>query len=69
MWSILRLMDTFVVRVWGPLADGGEETGLRGVVEHVASGRSELFRSADELVSLLLDPDPAAAGDSLAGEA
>jgi hypothetical protein len=46
-------MDTFVVRVWGPMADGEEETGLRGVVEHVASGRSERFRNSDELVSFL----------------
>ncbi|MET0696036.1 MAG: hypothetical protein ABWZ58_01300 [Acidimicrobiia bacterium] len=62
-------MDTFVVRVWGPMADGGEETGLRGVVEHVASARSERFRSADELVSFLRSPDLVAAEDPLAGEA
>ena len=47
------------------LADGGgEETGWRGVVEHVASGRSERFRNADELVS----PEPVIEGKSLAGE-
>jgi hypothetical protein len=62
-------MDTFVVRVWGPLADGGEETGLRGVVEHVASGRSERFRSVNELVSFLRGPDRVIEGESLAGEA
>jgi len=62
-------MDAFVVRVWGPMADGGEETGLRGVVEHVASGRSERFRSADELVSFLRTPDLFAVEDPLAGEA
>jgi hypothetical protein len=50
-------MDTFVVRVLGPLADGGEvETSLRGVVEHVGSGRTDKFRSADELVSFLQGP-------------
>jgi hypothetical protein len=50
-------MDTFVVRVLGPLADGGEvETSLRGVVEHVGSGQSDKFRSADELVSFLRGP-------------
>jgi hypothetical protein len=49
-------MDTFVVRVWGPLADVGEETSLRGVVEHIASGRSDRFRSVDELVSFLRGP-------------
>ena len=62
-------MDAFVVRVWGPMADGGEETGLRGIVEHVASGRSERFRSADELVSFLRASDLFAAEDPLAGEA
>jgi hypothetical protein len=62
-------MDTFVVRVWGPMADGGEEAGLRGVVEHVASGRSERFRNVDELVSFLCASDPIAAEDRLAGEA
>jgi hypothetical protein len=62
-------MDTFVVRVWGPMADGGEETGLRGVAEHVASGRSERFRSVDELVSFLRAPDQVAEGESLTGEA
>jgi hypothetical protein len=62
-------MDTFVVRVWGPMADGGEEAGLRGVVEHVASGRSERFLSVDELVSFLRARDPNAAEDPLAGEA
>jgi len=51
-------MDTFVVRVWGPMADGEEETGLRGVVEHVASGWSERFLSAEELVSFLRAPRP-----------
>lgn len=52
-------MDTFVVRVWGPVADGEEkETGLRGVVEHIASGWSERYRSAEELVSFLRAPGP-----------
>jgi hypothetical protein len=62
-------MDTFVVRVWGPMADGGEEAGLRGVIEHVASGKSERFLSVDELVSFLRAPDLHAAEDPLAGEA
>jgi hypothetical protein len=55
-------MDTFVVRVWGPLADEEGETGLRGVVEHVASGWSGRFRSAEELVSFLRTPDPRTEG-------
>jgi hypothetical protein len=62
----MRRMDTFVVRVMGPLADGGEvEASLRGVVEHVGSGRSDKFRSADELVSFLRGPRgmPASAED------
>ena len=51
------------------MADGGEETGLRGIVEHVAYGRSERFRSADEIVSFLRAPDLVAAEDPLVGEA
>jgi hypothetical protein len=35
---------------------------LRGVVEHVASGRSERFRSAEELVSFLRTPGPRTEG-------
>lgn len=62
-------MDTFVVRVWAPMADGEEETGLRGVAEHVASGRSERFRSVDELVSFLGAPDRNADEEAVAGEA
>jgi hypothetical protein len=58
----MQWMDTFVVRVWGPLADEEEETGLRGVVEHVASGWSERFRSAEELVSFLRAPGPSTEG-------
>jgi hypothetical protein len=49
-------MDTFVVRVWAQMAGGEEEKSLRGVVEHIASGRSERFRTADELVSFLRVP-------------
>ena len=63
-------MDTFVVRVWGPLAEEEKETGLRGVVEHVASGWSDRFRSADELVSFLRTPGPRAEGaGQVTGEA
>jgi hypothetical protein len=51
-------MDTFVVRVWGPMADEEGETSLRGVVEHIASGRSDRFRTAAELVSFLRMPYP-----------
>jgi len=55
-------MDTFVVRVWGPVADEEGEAGLRGVVEHVASGWSGRFRSAEELVSFLRTPGPRTEG-------
>jgi hypothetical protein len=57
-------MDTFVVRVWASMADGEEETSLRGVVEHIASGRSDRFRSTEELVSFLRVP----AGPSVEAE-
>jgi hypothetical protein len=62
-------MDTFVVRVWGPMADGEEETSLRGVVEHIASGRSDRFRNAGELVSFLHMPhaDLPVAADGVPG--
>jgi hypothetical protein len=62
-------MDTFVVRVWGPGADGEEETSVRGVVEHIASGRSDRFRSAEELVSFLRMPyiDPPVAAEGVPG--
>ena len=53
---MVGVMDTFVVRVWGAMADEEGETGLRGVVEHPASGWSGRFHSADELVSLLRSP-------------
>jgi hypothetical protein len=50
-------MDTFVVRVWAHTADEEEGAGLRGVVEHVASGRSERFRSTEQLISFLRAPE------------
>ncbi len=49
-------MDTFVVRVWAHTADEEEGTGLRGVVEHIASGWSGKFHDAEELVSFLRAP-------------
>jgi hypothetical protein len=42
------LAQTFVVRLWEPPAAVGDSTGgLRGVVQHVRSGRSTTF--VDEL--------------------
>jgi len=55
-------MDTYVVRVWGPVADEEGERSLRGVVEHVASGWSDRFRSTEELVSFLHTPGPRTEG-------
>ncbi len=49
-------MDTFVVRVWAHTADEEEGTSLRGVVEHIASGRSETFHDTEELASFLRAP-------------
>lgn len=51
-------METFVIRVWQATdPDGGTapklDSILRGVVEHVASGRSARFRSGEELLSLV----------------
>jgi hypothetical protein len=55
---MLGLVETFVINVWTRAPFTGEEPGvpaseLRGLVRHIASGDSEPFRSADELVRLL----------------
>ena len=49
-------METFVLRVWVPEDDGAEASppGLRGVLEHVKSGRSVPFRDPAHLAALLL---------------
>ena len=43
------------MRVWVPGEDDGaeDEGDLRGVVERVATGEAEPFRSAEELAALL----------------
>lgn len=48
-------MDTFVVRVWVPAATGELETdpGIRGVVEHVASGQASAFVGREQLVAFI----------------
>jgi hypothetical protein len=52
-------MDQFVVRLWAPAptaSDGAEvEPGLRGVISHVGTGRSETFRDGRELLNRLID--------------
>jgi hypothetical protein len=45
---------TFVVRVWTPAEPAVEEQGaLRGLVEHVGSGRSAPFADELELLAFL----------------
>jgi hypothetical protein len=44
-------MDTFVVRI---RPSGPSESGLRGVVDEVASGFRSTFRSSDELIVILM---------------
>jgi len=56
------LTQTFVVRLWGaPKPTWGTGTGLRGVVEHVRTGDSVAFGSADALLAFL---QTAAGGDA-----
>jgi hypothetical protein len=52
-------MDQFVIRLWAPAPSPGDspdvEPGLRGVVSHVGTGRSETFRDGRELLRRLID--------------
>ena len=52
-------MDQYVVRLWMPAPAAGDPTGiepgLRGVVSHIATGRSETFRDGSELLRRLVD--------------
>jgi len=52
---MLRRMESFVVRVWvtGEDEGAGDDDYLRGVVEHVATGEADPFRSAEELAAIL----------------
>ena len=48
------LTQTFVVRLWeAPEPTWGTDMGLRGVVEHVRTGDSVAFGSADALLAFL----------------
>ncbi len=51
-------METFVVRAWrsGGEASTGDEV-LRGIVEHVASGRTMPFHNVEQLVTFLRSLD------------
>lgn len=48
-------MESFVVRVWVPGEDegAGEDGDLRGIVETIATGEADPFRSAEELTTIL----------------
>jgi hypothetical protein len=47
-------METFVIRLWSQSTGAEMEwAGLRGVVEHLGSGRSGTFTEDDELVAFL----------------
>jgi hypothetical protein len=52
-------MDTFVLRIWTPAAAAGESAalpqGTHGTAHHVASGRSGVFRSEEQLLRLLTE--------------
>ena len=52
-------MDQFVIRLWQPAETAGDpvdvEPGLRGVVRHVGTGRTETFRDGRELLHRLID--------------
>ena len=61
-------METFVVRVWrSTVSDGGPPAdprgALRGLVQHLGSGRSIAFRSGNELMEVMLGQ--LAGGDAL----
>ena len=57
-------MDTFVIRIWTPASAAGELEVTRerhGVAQHVATGRSGIFRSDAQLLMLLGElPKPSA---------
>jgi hypothetical protein len=57
------LMETFVVRLWSAAAPSEEAVELRGVVEHLSSGRKTTFVNETELLSFLreLEREPTAA--------
>lgn len=57
--ALLACVETFVVRVAGPVEGPGGSSGLRGVVREVATGHEAVFRDGGELLAILsarLDP-------------
>jgi hypothetical protein len=57
-------VETFVVRIWHPAGSEREPipepARLRGIVEHVATGRADTFAGPVALVALLLSAVAAA---------
>lgn len=52
---MVSAVETVVVRIWVPAEAGSAGGGLElhGFVEHVGSGRSGAFQSAEELLALI----------------
>ena len=52
-------MEHYVIRLWVPAANAGDtettDPGMRGVVSHVPTGRTETFRDGRELLMRLID--------------
>jgi hypothetical protein len=48
-------VETFVIRVWVPAAcqEDSEQFLLRGLVEHIASGRKDAFLGGSELLAFV----------------
>jgi hypothetical protein len=59
-------MQTFVVRVWSQPADRGPRR-LQGVVEHVASGESTSFVSAEQLLAFVHEAAGRSRGEATGG--
>jgi hypothetical protein len=64
-------MDTFVLRIWTPAPVAGDTgatpQGTHGTAHHVASGRSGVFRSEDQLLRLLVELQEEATAEGTAG--
>ena len=60
-------MDTFVLRIWTPATDAGHAAampaGTHGTAHHVATGRSGIFRTSEQLLEVLADLRKTPAGD------
>lgn len=56
-------METFIVRLWVPPSPAERGDALRGVVEHLGSGRRTTFVDEDELLTFLreLEREPTGA--------